>query len=198
MRDRRTRAKTSPTAAMIKTGPNPCHSRSTNAIGAAWSCSKPSQPCRARRWTRNASCSAWRRWTRTKGLDARKHAIIRPTPEASRRQAPHAATTSGTTRKTPGYLNPVARPAAAPASSIRPDTINASDAATPSASGMSVTASREYATCTVQTAAAAAATAPACGPYARRPSHHVAATDATANTIATMRAVRNDGSDCHA
>ena len=64
---------------------------------------------------------------------------------------------------------------------------------------MSVTASREYATCTVETATIAAATAPAVAlPYERRASHHVAAIEPSPSTSTTTRAVSNDGWLCHA
>ena len=49
---------------------------------------------------------------------------------------------------------------------------------------------REYATCVVSTATAAAATAPAAPPYARLPSHQDAATEPTASTSTTIRAAR--------
>src|SRR5436189_185765 len=178
-------ATTSPATAMISAGPSPCQSRSGNAIGAMWSCSKPSQPLRASRWTRNASCQAWRLCTRTNGLDARNAVTISASESARRRQRCHAATISGTTRKTPGYLKPIARPDATPASSRRPDTISASAAPTPSVSGTSVTASCEYATWVVQTAVATAATAPATLPYADRPSHQAAAPAPRAATSGT-------------
>src|SRR5215471_6339261 len=105
---------------------------------------------------------------------------------------------SGTSRKTPGYLKLVAIPAARPASSIRPITRSVSETATPSVSGTSVTAMREYATCVVSTATATPATIPARSPYARRPSHHDAATAPSASTITTIRAARYDGCDSHA
>ena len=64
----------------------------------------------------------------------------------------------------PGYLKPIATPAATPASSMRPDTSSASVAATPRVRGTSVTAMREYATEVVATASAAAAIGPAAPP----------------------------------
>src|SRR5207247_11461900 len=138
------------------------------------------------------------RWrcTSTKGLDAKNAATASTIPTASRLQRCQPATTSGTSKKTPGYLKPVASPTAMPANSILPLTISARATATPSVSGTSVTAVREYATWIVQTATTAAATSPV--PYARRPSHHAAAIDPSDSTTATMRAVRNDGSSCHA
>jgi hypothetical protein len=74
--------------------------------------------------------------------------------------------------------------------------MSVSATATPSVSGTSVTASREYATWIVQTATAAAATSPV--PYALRPSHQVAAIAPSERTTATIRAVRNEGSSCQA
>ena len=68
----------------------------------------------------------------------------------------------------------------------------------PSASGTSVTATREYATWVVATAASPAPVHAAAGPYARRPSHHAAATDATPRPIATSRAAPYDGSSAQA
>jgi len=61
-------------------------------------------------------------------------------------------------------LKLVARPAASPPNSIRPETRSASEAVTPSVSGTSVTAMREYATSVVATATATAAIAPAVSP----------------------------------
>ena len=81
-----------------------------------------------------------------KGLDARNAATANAIDRASLRHACQPATTSGIKRNTPGYLNPVARPTAIPASSSLPLTSNASAVATPSVSGTSVTAAREYAT----------------------------------------------------
>ena len=92
----------------------------------------------------------------------------------------------------------VARPATSPASSIRPETSSASDAATPSVSGTSVTAIREYVTSVTSTATSAAATAPAGPPYARLPSHHEAATAPSASISTTIRAARYDGELSHA
>ena len=108
-----------------------------------WSCSKPSQPCRASRCTRSASPTALERWTTKYGLVAQKAAAAAASPIASRRHCRQPATTSGTSRKIPGYLKLIAIPAASPASSIRPATISASATATPSVSGTSVTAMRE-------------------------------------------------------
>src|SRR5712691_4139208 len=190
---------TSPTPHTTSAGPSPSHSRPTKAIGAMWSCSKPSQPSRASRWTRNASCHAWWPCTTTNGLEARNAATASTPDTASLRHCFQPATTSGTSRNTPGYLKPVARPTAMPASSSRPDTSNASETATPRVSGTSVTAACEYATWIVQTATTAAATTPAAGvPKARRPSHQVAAIADVARTTPTIRAVRYDGSFCHA
>ena len=92
----------------------------------------------------------------------------------------------------------MARPATRPASSIRPETRRASDAATPSVSGTSVTAIREYATSVTSTATSAAATAAAGTPYARRPSHQDAAIAPSASTSTTIRAARYDGAPCQA
>src|SRR5512133_429536 len=158
-----------------------------------WSCSKPSQPLRARFWMRYASATALPKCTKKYGLVRANAATQDAAPIATRRHCPHAATTSGTSRNTPGYLKLVARPAATPASSIRPVTSSASDAATPRVSGTSVTAMREYATCVVSTATQAAATGPASPPYARLPSHQVAATAPTASATTTSRAVRYEG-----
>src|SRR6266550_2778493 len=131
------------------------------------------------------------------GLEARKVAMASTADTASLRHCFHPATTSGTSKKTPGYLKPIARPIAMPASSSRPDTSSASEAATPSVSGTSVTAACEYATWIVHTATAAAATTPAeAVPKARRPSHQVAAIATVASTTPTIRAVRYDGSSC--
>src|SRR6059058_3827094 len=90
----------------------------------------------------------------------------------------------------------MAAPTASPASSRRPFTISARATATPSVSGTSVTAAREYATSIVQTATTAAATTPV--PYARRPSHHAAAIAPSEMTTSTILAVKNDGELCHA
>ncbi len=62
----------------------------------------------------------------------------------------------------------------------------------------SVTAIREYATCTPATAVATAATPPARTPYERSPSHHADATPARPITTATMRAVKYEGASCQA
>ncbi|MDX6518272.1 MAG: hypothetical protein QOF50_1118, partial [Gaiellaceae bacterium] len=43
---------------LVLTGPRPCQSRATKAIPAQWSCSKPSQPVRASRLTREKSSQA--------------------------------------------------------------------------------------------------------------------------------------------
>ena len=51
---------------------------------------------------------------------------------------------------------------------------------------------REYATCVVATATVAAPTRAALVPYARRPSHHVAATPPSPNATATARAAPKD------
>ena len=62
-----------------------------------------------------------------------------------------------------------------------------------------MTAACEYATWIVHTPTAAAATRPAeVVPNARRPSHQAAAIEAVASMTPTMRAVRYDGSFCHA
>ena len=108
-----------------------------------WSCSNPSQPWRASRCTRSASPTALERWTTKYGLVAQKATAEATRPIASRRHCRQPATTSGTSKKIPGYLKLIASPAATPASSIRPATINASATATPSVSGTSVTAIRE-------------------------------------------------------
>ena len=79
-----------------------------------WSCSNPSQPCRASRWTRSASPSALERWTTKYGLVAQKAAAAATSPIASRRHWRQPATTSGTSRKIPGYLKLIAIPAARP------------------------------------------------------------------------------------
>jgi hypothetical protein len=63
---------------------------------------------------------------------------------------------------------------------------------------MSVTAMREYATCTPAIPVATAATPPAVTPYERSPSHHAAATPATPIATTTSRAARYDGADCQA
>src|SRR5580765_5759037 len=133
------------------------------------------------------------------GLDARKAATVSAPDSASLRHCFQPATTSGTSRKTPGYLKPIARPIAIPASSSLPVTSSVSATATPSVSGTSVTAACEYATWIVHTATTAAATTPAEGvPNARRPSHQAAAIAARASTTPTIRAVRYDGSSCQA
>ena len=92
-----------------------------NEKSAHESCSKPSQPSRASRWTRRGVAQAWCGWTSTYGLVARK-ASDRES-ERDRRAgatAPTPATTSGTSRKTAGYFALAASPAATPAHSSRP------------------------------------------------------------------------------
>src|SRR6185437_2025068 len=96
-----------------------------------------------------------------KGLVARNASTASPTDTATRPHCFQPATTSGTSRNTPGYLNPIASPATRPPSSSRPVTSSARQAATPSVSGTSVTAAREYATWIVHTATTEAATTPA-------------------------------------
>src|SRR5262249_62263856 len=126
--------------------------------------SKPSQPRREISCTSYARESALRKWTKKYGLVAAKAASDRPSATSVRRHSRQLTSTSGTSRNTPGYLKLVAIPAARPASSIRPVTSNASETATASVSGTSVTAIREYVTCVVSTATAAAATIPAISP----------------------------------
>src|SRR5947209_2890379 len=106
------------------------------------------------------------------GLEARKAATTRTPDTASRRHCFQPATTRGTSRKTPGYLKPIARPIATPASSRRPDTSRASDAPMPSVKGTSVTAACEYATWIVHTPTAAAPARMAASAV-RRPPHRV-------------------------
>src|SRR5215468_3708077 len=183
---------------MTSTGPKPCQSCPVNAIGAMWSCSKPSQPCREMFCTWYARESALEKCTKKYGLVAANATADRARPTSARLHSRQLTSTSGTSRKTPGYLKLVAMPAARPASSIRPLTSSASETATPSVNGTSVTAMREYATCVVSTATATPATIPARSPYARRPSHHDAATVPSASTITTIRAARYDGCDSHA
>ena len=130
-------------ARSASTGPIPSQSRIANATGAEWSCSNPSQPSRASRWTREESLQASPGWTRKYGLVAKNAAAAIAIESASRRQRRQPATTSGTSRKTPACFALVASPAARPASSSWPPTANASEQATPSVSPASVTAARE-------------------------------------------------------
>ncbi len=197
-RRRRQSAIASPTAAISSTGPSPLQSRCANATGAEPSCSNPSQPARASLFTREASAQACRGWITTNGLVTTNPTTRSPSETASRRNWWNPTTASGTASSTPGYLNPVATPAARPAHSSRPVTARASDTATAAVSGTSVTATWEYATWVEQTATAAAATSPARRPYATRPSHQDPATAPTPKATMTRRAARYDGSCCHA
>ena len=113
-----------------------------------------------------------------------------PSETARRRNCRKPTTASGTASSTPGYLKPVATPAARPAHSSRPVTASASETATAAVSGTSVTATCEYATWVEHTATAAAATSPALRPYATRPSHHEPATAPTPKAATTSRAAR--------
>ena len=140
MRVRRRSASTRPSTATASAGPSPAQSLPVNEKSANESCSKPSQPSRARRWTRLASSQAWPGWTSTYGLVARKAATASPAEAASLRHFPHPATTSGTSRNTPGYFALAARPAATPAHSSRPVTASASETAISAVIGTSVTA----------------------------------------------------------
>ena len=90
MRVCRRSARTRPATAITSTGPSPAHSFPLNEKSAHESCSKPSQPSRASRCTREASLHACCGWTRTNGLVARKARIASPTEIASRRHCPHA------------------------------------------------------------------------------------------------------------
>ena len=138
-----TSATTRPATAIRSAGPKPSQSLPANAIGAAWSCSKPSQPVCAQRSTRHASPAACRKSISTYGLVAAKATTASATPIARRLHRPHAAATSGARRMIPGYFALAASPTASPASSIRPETISASATVTPTVSGTSVTAMRE-------------------------------------------------------
>ena len=79
MRVCRRSARTRPATAITSTGPSPAHSFPLNEKSAHESCSKPSQPSRASRCTREASLHACCGWTRTNGLVARKARIASPT-----------------------------------------------------------------------------------------------------------------------
>src|SRR5690242_6259618 len=107
-----------------------------------WSCSKPSQPCREMFCTWYARDSALPKCTMKYGLVAANATADSAIPTSTRRGCRQPTSTSGTSRKTPGYLKLVAMPAARPASSIRPITSSVSETATPSVSGTSVTAMR--------------------------------------------------------
>ena len=156
MRVCRRSARTRPATAITSTGPSPAQSFPLNEKSAHESCSKPSQPSRASRCTREASLHACCGWTRTNGLVARKARIASPSgdrqPPPLPPRRPRRTARAG---RRPGYFALAARPAATPAHSSLPVTASASDTVISAVIGTSVTAACEYATPIVSTATTA-------------------------------------------
>src|SRR5437763_3660073 len=120
------------------------------------------------------------------------------TDNASARHRRHSTTASGTSSRTPDHFADTASPIASPASQNCPETSSASAIVVNVVSGTSVTAACENATCVDATAVTSAAIAPATVPYAREPSHHAAATPASASATTTSLPARYDGPPSHA
>ena len=84
------------------------------------SSSKPSQPARASRCTREMSSQAAPAWMSTNGLVSAKPATASAAARPSARHLPHPATTTGTAAIAPGYFADAASPTASPAHSMPP------------------------------------------------------------------------------
>ena len=182
---------------MISTGPKPSQRCATNATarrGRARSRANPPVPAAARaapRATPGAGC------TSTNGLDARNAATASPTPTASRRHCFQPATTSGTSRKTPGILE-TRREADGDACELDPPSHHQRQrhghAERQRDVGDRLARVRDLDR--ADRDGRGRDTRPPL-PYALRPSHQAAAIAPSARTTATIRAVRYDGSSCH-